>query len=55
VLVISSEADELVANADRVVVMRDGRIAGELPGEGLSGAELMRLAAGERIQTEHPA
>ena len=48
VLVISSEATELLANADRIIVMRDGEIAGEVKGEGSSEAELMRLAAGKR-------
>jgi ABC-type sugar transport system ATPase subunit len=48
VLVISSEAAELLANADRIIVMRDGEIAGEVKGESSSEAELMRLAAGKR-------
>lgn len=33
VLVVSSELDEILALADRVLVMNDGRITGELPGE----------------------
>jgi ABC-type sugar transport system ATPase subunit len=48
VLVISSEAAELVANADRIIVMRNGEIAGELRGEESSETELMRLAAGKK-------
>lgn len=33
VLVVSSELDEILALADRVLVMNEGRITGELPGE----------------------
>ena len=33
VLVVSSELDEILALADRVLVMNDGRITGELPGD----------------------
>ncbi len=33
VVVISSEMGEVIGVSDRVLVMRDGRIAGELPGE----------------------
>jgi ABC-type uncharacterized transport system ATPase subunit len=31
VLVVSSELDEILALADRVIVMNEGRITGELP------------------------
>jgi ABC-type sugar transport system ATPase subunit len=45
VLLISSELPEVVAMADRILVVRDGRIAGELPGG--SGEEaIMALATG---------
>ncbi|MEN3109717.1 ABC transporter ATP-binding protein [Uliginosibacterium paludis] len=33
VLVVSSELDEILALADRVLVMNDGRITGEMPGD----------------------
>lgn len=44
ILMISSELPELIGMSDRVIVMRDGRIAGELPG-GSSEETVMRLAA----------
>ena len=44
VLVISSELPELLALADRVLVMRQGRIAGELAGDGLTAEAVMALA-----------
>ncbi|WP_460887421.1 sugar ABC transporter ATP-binding protein [Promicromonospora xylanilytica] len=45
VLLISSELPEVVAMADRILVVRDGRIAGELPG-GSDEAAVMALATG---------
>jgi ribose transport system ATP-binding protein len=45
VLLISSELPEVVALADRILVVRDGRIAGELPG-GSDEAAIMALATG---------
>ena len=46
VLLVSSELDEILALADRVIVMNAGRIAGELPIEQCSEAALGRLMAG---------
>ena len=46
VLVVSSELDEILALADRVLVMDRGRIAGELPIGQCSEAALGRLMAG---------
>ncbi|MER5646885.1 sugar ABC transporter ATP-binding protein [Streptosporangium sp. NPDC002524] len=46
IMMISSELPELIGMSDRVVVMRDGRVAGELPA-GSSEEAVMRLAAGE--------
>jgi len=46
VLVVSSELDEILALADRVVVMNAGRITGELPIEQCSEAALGRLMGG---------
>jgi ribose transport system ATP-binding protein len=43
VIMISSELLEVIGMSDRIVVMRDGRIAGELPA-GASEAEIMALA-----------
>lgn len=45
VLVISSELPEIIGLCDRVAVMREGRIAGELSSRDLSEAAIMRLAA----------
>ncbi|MBA4174966.1 MAG: heme ABC transporter ATP-binding protein [Leptothrix sp. (in: Bacteria)] len=46
VLVVSSELDEILALADRVIVMNAGRIAGELPIDQCSEAALGRLMGG---------
>ena len=47
VLMVSSEMQELLQVADRILVMRQGRISGELPG-GTTQEEIMRFAALER-------
>ncbi|MBU3031409.1 sugar ABC transporter ATP-binding protein [Paracoccus marinaquae] len=47
VLVISSEIDELVAVADRVIVVRDRRHVAELTGARVSGDEIMRAIASD--------
>ena len=47
VLMVSSEMQELIQVADRILVMRQGRISGELPG-GATQEEIMRLAALDR-------
>ena len=44
VLLISSELPELLALADRVLVMRAGRITGELAGDTLTAERVMALA-----------
>ena len=44
VLLVSSELPELLALADRIVVMRGGRIAGELPADALTAEAVMQLA-----------
>ena len=46
VLMISSDLPEVLALADRVVVMRDGRVAGELSRSEMSEEAIMRLAVG---------
>jgi ABC-type sugar transport system ATPase subunit len=45
VLMISSELPEVIGMSDRVLVMREGRLAGELP-RGATEAALVALAAG---------
>jgi ABC-type sugar transport system ATPase subunit len=45
ILMVSSELPELQQVADRILVMRQGRISGELPGRQATQEEIMRLAA----------
>ncbi len=47
VLLIASELIEVIGLADRIVVLHDGRIAGELPG-GATEQEVMGYATGRR-------
>jgi len=49
VLLVSSELDEILALADRVLVMNAGRIAGELPIDQCSEAALGRLMGGSGL------
>lgn len=44
ILMISSEMSELMGMSDRIIVMCDGRITGELPGEKASQEAIMNLA-----------
>jgi ABC-type sugar transport system ATPase subunit len=46
VLLISSELPEVIRLATRVLVIRDGRVVGDLPREGLAQDALLRLTAG---------
>ncbi|ODT79645.1 MAG: ABC transporter ATP-binding protein [Pelagibacterium sp. SCN 64-44] len=46
ILLISSEMQEVIGLSHRVVVMREGRIAGVLEGAEITEAEIMRYAAG---------
>jgi ABC-type sugar transport system ATPase subunit len=50
VLMVSSEMQELLQVADRILVMRQGRIAGELPGRTTQEA-IMRCAALDQEST----
>jgi putative xylitol transport system ATP-binding protein len=45
VIMVSSETDEILGMADRVIVLRDGRRAGELDRAALSAEDLLHLAA----------
>ena len=47
ILMISSELPEIVGLAERVVVMREGRVTGELAGDAISEEAIMQLAAHE--------
>ncbi|MBC7835246.1 MAG: sugar ABC transporter ATP-binding protein [Phycisphaerales bacterium] len=44
VLLVSSEMPELLGLADRIVVLREGRLAGELRGPDMTQANVLRLA-----------
>jgi ribose transport system ATP-binding protein len=46
VIVISSEMPELIGICDRIVVMRAGRIVGEVAGERMTENEIVVLATG---------
>ncbi len=49
ILMISSDLPEIVGVSDRIVVMRDGRIAGELP-HGATEEQVMALAVGHEAR-----
>lgn len=46
ILMISSELPEVVGMSDRVYVMHEGAIAGELAGDRISQENIMTLATG---------
>jgi ABC-type sugar transport system ATPase subunit len=46
ILLVSSDAEEIVEICDRAVVLRNGRVAGNVEREQLAEARLLRLAAG---------
>ncbi|HAE50673.1 MAG TPA: D-xylose ABC transporter ATP-binding protein, partial [Tistrella mobilis] len=46
VVVISSELPELIGLADRILVIREGRIAGEVAGPEMTEEHIIRLASG---------
>jgi len=46
IVVISSELPELLGLCDRVLVIREGRVAGEVEGETMTEEAIMRLASG---------
>ena len=50
VLVISSDLPEVVGICDRVMVMREGRIAGEVSGPQITEEHIMALATGVSLQ-----
>jgi ribose transport system ATP-binding protein len=54
ILMVSSEMPELLQVADRILVMRQGRISGTLPGR-TTQEEIMRLAALEKTESEQVA
>jgi ABC-type sugar transport system ATPase subunit len=48
ILLISSELPEVLTLADRILVLREGRLVGELPRERATQDALMRMMAGVR-------
>ena len=55
VLMISSDMEEVIGVSDRIVVMREGRIAGFLARAEFSEENVMRLAVGQRDMQEAEA
>jgi ABC-type sugar transport system ATPase subunit len=49
IVMISSELTEIVGMADRVIVMREGQVSGELDGTDVTEEGIMNLATTERI------
>jgi ABC-type sugar transport system ATPase subunit len=49
ILMISSELTEVIGMADRVIVMREGRVSGELAGGEATEESIMHLATSERV------
>jgi ABC-type sugar transport system ATPase subunit len=47
VIAVSSEMPELIGLCDRIIVMHEGRLAGEIDGRTATEQELIRLAAGQ--------
>ncbi|MFN5497171.1 MAG: D-xylose ABC transporter ATP-binding protein, partial [bacterium] len=54
VLFASSELEEVLLLADRIVVMHDGSIAGELPAHEATEIAIMQLATGGGAQKPRP-
>lgn len=50
IIMISSEMEEVIGLSDRVIVLHDGRIAGELARNELSQEAILRLASGQLAQ-----
>jgi rhamnose transport system ATP-binding protein len=48
-LVVSSDLPEVLALADRILVMREGRLRGELPGSTATEENVMTLATHEAV------
>ena len=46
IIVVSSELQEVIGLATRVIVMRQGEIVGELEGDEINEQEIMRYSAG---------
>ncbi len=51
VIIISSEMEELIGLSHRILVIREGKIAGELIGKEIEEQKIMFLAAGVNDKT----
>lgn len=51
IIMISSELPELINMSDRIIVMREGAITGELPASEATEEAVMKLATKEAIRT----
>ncbi len=47
IIMISSEMEEVIGLSDRVIVLHEGRIAGELSRDELSQETILKLASGQ--------
>lgn len=54
VLMISSDMEEVVGVSDRILVMHEGRISGELSRDQFSEHNVMQLAVGKAATSDHP-
>jgi ribose transport system ATP-binding protein len=50
ILMISSDLEEILGMSDRVLVLHEGRLAGELSREQLSEEAVMHLATGGTVR-----
>lgn len=55
ILFVSSELEEILGLADRVLVMHEGRLAGELDYRQMTEEGIMRLATGQGLDPPQPA
>jgi monosaccharide-transporting ATPase len=53
VVLVSSDAEELIEGADRVVVLRDGVVVGTLTGDRVTTEDLMETIAGAAPEENH--
>src|SRR5450631_1887627 len=54
VLMISSDMEEVIGVSDRILVMHEGRISGELERDQFSEHHVMQLAVGKTMNSEQP-
>jgi ribose transport system ATP-binding protein len=48
ILMVSSDMPEVISMSDRVIVFKQGRIAGELTGEEITEEAILTLSIGDR-------